>query len=42
MNLLDDLPTGAVIGLDTAPLIYFIEAHDRYGSAVTCPGGTIR
>jgi predicted nucleic acid-binding protein len=34
MNLLDDLPTGAVIGLDTAPLIYFIEAHDRYGPVV--------
>jgi predicted nucleic acid-binding protein len=31
MSLLDDLPEGVVIGLDTAPLIYFIEGHDRYG-----------
>jgi predicted nucleic acid-binding protein len=34
MNLLDDLPEGAVVGLDTAPLIYFIEGHDRYGPVV--------
>ena len=34
MNLLDDLPKGALIGLDTAPLVYFIEAHDRYGPVV--------
>jgi predicted nucleic acid-binding protein len=34
MSLLDDLPEGVVIGLDTAPLIYFIEGHDRYGPVV--------
>ena len=34
MSLLDDLPEGVVIGLDTAPLIYFIAGHDRYRPVV--------
>ena len=34
MNLLDDVPEGAVVGLDTAPIIYFIEAHPEYGAIV--------
>ena len=34
MNLLDDVPLGAVVGLDTAPIIYFIEAHPKYGPLV--------
>jgi predicted nucleic acid-binding protein len=34
MNLLDDIPEGAVVGLDTAPVIYFIEAHPEFGPVV--------
>src|SRR5437773_10641117 len=34
MPLLDDLPAGSVVGLDTAPLIYFIEGHADYGPVV--------
>lgn len=33
MGLLDDLQ-GAVVGLDTAPLIYLIEKHPRYHAIV--------
>ena len=33
MGLIDDLE-GAVVGLDTAPLIYLIEKHPRYLAAV--------
>lgn len=34
MNLLDVLPTGALIGLDTAPFIYQLEAHPTFGPLV--------
>jgi predicted nucleic acid-binding protein len=34
MSLLDDVPVGAVVGLDTAPVIYFIEGHPKYGPIV--------
>jgi hypothetical protein len=34
MNLLDDVPVGAVVGLDTDPLIYFLEGHASYGPVV--------
>lgn len=34
MSLLDDLPLGAAVGLDTAPLIYYIEANPRYATVV--------
>jgi hypothetical protein len=34
LNLLDAVPPGARVGLDTAPLIYFIEAHVAYGPVV--------
>lgn len=34
MNLLDDIPLAATVGLDTAPIIYYIEAHARYGPIV--------
>ncbi|HKI38570.1 MAG TPA: PIN domain-containing protein [Gemmataceae bacterium] len=34
MNLLDDIPAGAVIGLDTAPLIYYLEGHPDWGPLV--------
>src|SRR5215471_21280728 len=30
MTLLDDVPTGACVGLDSAPLIYYIEQHVQY------------
>src|SRR5205807_1466527 len=35
MPLLDELPAGAIVGLDTAPLIYFIEGHADYGPVVS-------
>jgi predicted nucleic acid-binding protein len=34
MSLLDDVPEGVAVGLDTAPVIYFIEAHPQYGPIV--------
>ncbi len=34
MSLLDDIPEGAVVGLDTAPIIYFLERHPDYGPLV--------
>lgn len=34
MSLLGSLPIGAIVGLDSAPLIYFIEAHPRFGPVV--------
>src|SRR5579885_1221613 len=34
MNLLDDIPPGAVVGLDTAPIIYFLEAYPDWGPLV--------
>ncbi len=34
MNLLDDIPVGAVVGLDTSPIIYFVESHPDYGPVV--------
>jgi len=30
MSLLDDIPEGVVVGLDTAPLIYYFEDHPDY------------
>lgn len=30
LNLLADIPVGAVVGIDTAPFIYLIEQHARY------------
>jgi predicted nucleic acid-binding protein len=33
VGLIDDV-SGGRVGLDTAPLIYFIERHERYGAAV--------
>jgi predicted nucleic acid-binding protein len=30
VTLLDDVPTGALVGLDSAPLIYYIEQHATY------------
>jgi predicted nucleic acid-binding protein len=34
MNLLTDIPSGDLVGLDTAPFIYFVEAHPAYGPLV--------
>jgi predicted nucleic acid-binding protein len=34
MSLLDAVPEGAVVGLDTAPIIYFLEEHADYGPVV--------
>jgi hypothetical protein len=34
MSLLNDIPEGAVVGLDTAPIIYYVEAHPTYGPIV--------
>jgi len=34
MSLLDDLPNGASVGIDTAPFIYLIEQHARYDPVV--------
>ncbi len=34
MALLDDIPLGTVVALDTAPLIYFIEAHPQFGPII--------
>ena len=34
MNLLDDIPAGVVVGLDTAPIIYHLEGHPDYGPLV--------
>ena len=34
MSLLDDIPEGVVVGLDTAPIIYYVEAHPLYGPLV--------
>jgi predicted nucleic acid-binding protein len=34
MNLLDDIPPGAVVGLDTAPIIYYLEAYPDWGPLV--------
>ncbi len=34
MNLLDDIPTGGVVGLDTAPIIYYLEAYPDWGPLV--------
>lgn len=30
MNLLDDLPSGVRVGLDSAPVVYWIESHPVY------------
>lgn len=30
-DLLRAIPVGALVGLDTAPVIYLLEAHSRYG-----------
>ena len=35
MSLLDDLPDGAIVGIDTAPFIYLIEQHAVYDTIVT-------
>jgi predicted nucleic acid-binding protein len=35
MSLLDDLPAGAVVGIDSAVFIYFIEEHPRYEPVVS-------
>jgi hypothetical protein len=34
MSLLDDLPHGAIVGIDSAPFIYLIEQHARYDPIV--------
>jgi predicted nucleic acid-binding protein len=34
MNLLDDIPEGAVVALDTAPIIYYVENHPTYNPIV--------
>src|SRR5262245_7550548 len=34
MSLLDDIPDGVVVGLDTAPIIYYLEGHPTYGPLV--------
>lgn len=34
MTLLDDLPSGSIIGLDSAPFIYLVEAHRIYRPVV--------
>ena len=34
MSLLDDVAEGAIVGIDTAPLIYFGESHPKYGPIV--------
>jgi predicted nucleic acid-binding protein len=34
MSLLTAIPTGAVVGLDSVCLIYFLEAHSIYGPVV--------
>jgi hypothetical protein len=34
MALLDDIPAGAKVGLDSAAIIYFIEAHPDFGPIV--------
>jgi len=34
LSLLDRLPEQQIIGLDTAPFIYFLEAHPVYGALV--------
>jgi predicted nucleic acid-binding protein len=34
MSLLDSLPEGCPVGVDTAPFIYFIEGHDVYGPLI--------
>lgn len=34
MSLLDDIPEGAIVGLDTAPIIYYVEGHPSYGPIV--------
>jgi predicted nucleic acid-binding protein len=34
MSLLDDVPVGTIVGLDTAPVIYFVEAHAQYGPLI--------
>lgn len=34
MSLLDELPFGAIVGIDTAPFIYLIEEHPTYDPIV--------
>jgi predicted nucleic acid-binding protein len=34
MSLLNDIPLSAIVGVDSAPLIYYIEAHPKYGPLV--------
>ena len=34
MTLLADLAPGALVGMDTSPFIYFLEAHPAYGPVV--------
>lgn len=34
MSLVEALPRGAIVGIDTAPVIYLVEAHPRYGPVV--------
>ena len=34
MNLLDDIALGMVVGVDSAPLIYFVEGHAKYGPII--------
>lgn len=34
MSLLNDLPVGAFVGLDTSPFIYYIEGSTRYSPVV--------
>ncbi len=34
MNLLDDIPLGAIVGLDTSPIIYYLEAYPDWGPLV--------
>ena len=41
MKLADALDGVSRIGLDTAPIIYFIEAHPKYDSLVTAVFGSI-
>ncbi len=34
MTLLDDIPPGTLVGVDTAPIIYMIEQHSIFGPVV--------
>jgi predicted nucleic acid-binding protein len=35
MNILDLIPPGTLIAFDTAPFIYFLEGHARFGPLLT-------